>query len=96
MRSRERRLAGERDKFQAVIGDKSPLHSSTTAGGFDPFMACSRQPSSDSNFAMSLYKAFDIWERKDSRTAVRYRCFESLETGKFLFKAPTSIMMGSR
>jgi hypothetical protein len=32
---------------------------------------------------MSLYKAIDIWERKDSRTAVRYRCFESLDTGKF-------------
>lgn len=32
---------------------------------------------------MSLYKAIDIWERRDSRTAVRYRCFESLDTGKF-------------
>ena len=32
---------------------------------------------------MSLYKALDIWERKDSRTVVRYRCFESLDTGKF-------------
>ena len=32
---------------------------------------------------MSLHKAIDIWERKDSRTAVRYRCFESLDAGKF-------------
>jgi hypothetical protein len=32
---------------------------------------------------MSLYKAIDIWERKDSRTVVRYRCFESLDTGTF-------------
>jgi hypothetical protein len=32
---------------------------------------------------MSLYKSIDVWERQDSRTVVRYRCVESLSTGKF-------------
>lgn len=32
---------------------------------------------------MSLYKQIDVWERKDSRTVIRYRCFESLDSGKF-------------
>jgi hypothetical protein len=31
---------------------------------------------------MSTYKAIDVWERKD-RTVVRYRCFESLDTGRY-------------
>lgn len=32
---------------------------------------------------MKLYKAIDVWERRDNRTLVRYRRFESLTTGKF-------------
>jgi hypothetical protein len=32
---------------------------------------------------MNLYKAIDVWERQDSRKVVRYRCVESLNTGKF-------------
>jgi len=32
---------------------------------------------------MSLYRAIDVWERNDTRTLVRYRCFESLETGRY-------------
>lgn len=32
---------------------------------------------------MKLYKAIDVWERRDNRTVVRYRCFESLAMGKF-------------
>ena len=32
---------------------------------------------------MSIYKAIDVWERKDGRTVVRYRCLESLDTGKY-------------
>jgi len=32
---------------------------------------------------MGLYKTIDVWERKNTRTVVRYRCFESLETGRY-------------
>lgn len=32
---------------------------------------------------MTAYKAIDVWERRDTRTTVRYRCFQSLETGKY-------------
>lgn len=32
---------------------------------------------------MALYRTVDVWERKNSRTVVRYRCFESLDTGRF-------------
>jgi hypothetical protein len=32
---------------------------------------------------MSTYRAIDVWERKDVRTVVRYRCFESLDTGRY-------------
>jgi hypothetical protein len=32
---------------------------------------------------MSIYRAIDVWERKDSRTVVRYRCFESLDSGRY-------------
>jgi len=32
---------------------------------------------------MSLYRTIDVWERNDTRTVVRYRCFESLETGRY-------------
>ena len=32
---------------------------------------------------MSLYKTIDLWERKDSRTVVRYRCFESIDNGRY-------------
>jgi hypothetical protein len=32
---------------------------------------------------MSLYIAVDVWERKDDRTVVRYRCFQSLASGKY-------------
>jgi hypothetical protein len=46
-------------------------------------IACSGQPFSGSLFAMSLYRAIDVWERKDSHTVVRYRCFESLDTGRY-------------
>jgi hypothetical protein len=32
---------------------------------------------------MNLYRAIDVWGRKDSRTIVRYRCLESLDTGRY-------------
>ena len=32
---------------------------------------------------MALYRTVDVWERKNSRTVVRYRCFESLDSGRF-------------
>jgi len=32
---------------------------------------------------MTLYKTIDVWVRKDNRTVVRYRCFESLDSGRF-------------
>ena len=32
---------------------------------------------------MMLYKSVDVRERQDGRTVVRYRCVESLSTGKF-------------
>ena len=32
---------------------------------------------------MSIYRSIDVWERKDGQTVVRYRCFESLDTGKY-------------
>jgi hypothetical protein len=32
---------------------------------------------------MTLYRAIDVWERKDNGTVVRYRCFESLDSGRF-------------
>jgi hypothetical protein len=27
---------------------------------------------------MNLYRAVDVWERRDTKTLVRYRCFQSL------------------
>jgi hypothetical protein len=32
---------------------------------------------------MSLYRTIDVWERRDSGTVVRYRCFESLDTSRY-------------
>lgn len=32
---------------------------------------------------MTLYRTIDVWERKDNGTVVRYRCFESLDSGRF-------------
>lgn len=32
---------------------------------------------------MNLYKAIDVWKRLDDSTAVRFRCFESLRSGRF-------------
>ena len=32
---------------------------------------------------MSIYRSIDVWERKDGRTVVRYRCFESLHSGRY-------------
>ena len=32
---------------------------------------------------MTLYKTIEVWERNDTRKVVRYRCFESLETGRY-------------
>ena len=32
---------------------------------------------------MSIYRSIDVWERKDGRTVVRYRCFESLSSGRY-------------
>jgi hypothetical protein len=32
---------------------------------------------------MTFYRTIDVWERKDDRTVVRYRCFESLDSGRF-------------
>ena len=38
---------------------------------------------------MSTYRAIDVWERKNAHTVVRYRCFESLDTGRYCI-LPTS------
>ena len=32
---------------------------------------------------MRLYRTIDVWERRDGRTVVRYRCVESLDTEKY-------------
>jgi hypothetical protein len=32
---------------------------------------------------MNLYKAIDVWKRVNKTTAIRYRCFESLNSGHF-------------
>jgi hypothetical protein len=32
---------------------------------------------------MNLYRAVDVWERDKEHAVVRYRCLESLSTGKF-------------
>lgn len=32
---------------------------------------------------MTLYRTIDVWERKDNGTLVRYRCFESIDSGRF-------------
>jgi len=32
---------------------------------------------------MTLYRTIDVWERKNSLTVVRYRCLESLDTGRY-------------
>lgn len=32
---------------------------------------------------MTLYRQIDVWERSDGKKLVRYRCLESLNTGKF-------------
>jgi hypothetical protein len=36
---------------------------------------------------MSTYRAIDVWERKDADTVVRYRCFESLDTGRYCIQS---------
>jgi hypothetical protein len=30
-----------------------------------------------------MFKAIDVWKRVDERTAVRYRCYQSLETLRY-------------
>jgi hypothetical protein len=32
---------------------------------------------------MNLYRAIDVWKRVDRTTAVRYRCFESLQSKRY-------------
>lgn len=32
---------------------------------------------------MNLYKAIDVWKRVNRDTVIRYRCFESLNSGRF-------------
>jgi hypothetical protein len=32
---------------------------------------------------MNLYKTIDVWKRVDGTTAVRYRCFESLQSKRY-------------
>jgi hypothetical protein len=32
---------------------------------------------------MTLYKSIDVWRRVDETTAVRYRCFESLQSKRY-------------
>lgn len=32
---------------------------------------------------MNLYKAIDVWKKVDRSTAVRYRCFESLQSKRY-------------
>ena len=32
---------------------------------------------------MTLYRQIDVWERTEAKNLVRYRCLESLSTGKF-------------
>jgi hypothetical protein len=36
---------------------------------------------------MSTYRAIDVWERKNAHTVVRYRCFESLDTGRYCIQS---------
>lgn len=31
----------------------------------------------------SMFRAIDVWKRLDDSRAVRYRCFQSLQTGKY-------------
>jgi len=44
---------------------------------------------------MTLYRTIDVWERKDSRTVVRYRCFESLNSGRFSVQSADFYHAGS-
>jgi hypothetical protein len=32
---------------------------------------------------MKLYRAIDVWKRVNENTAIRYRCFESLDSKRF-------------
>jgi len=32
---------------------------------------------------MGKLRSFDIWERKNAETLIRFRCFEDLSTGRF-------------
>jgi hypothetical protein len=41
------------------------------------------QSRSDNLRTLSRYSAIDVWERKNNGTVVRYRCLESLTTGRF-------------
>jgi hypothetical protein len=41
------------------------------------------QSRSDNVRTVSLYRAIDVWERKNNGTVVRYRCLQSLTTGRF-------------
>jgi len=45
-------------------------------------------PVCDSHLAITclltnMYRAIDVWERKNGGTAVRYRCLQSLDTGRY-------------
>ena len=43
---------------------------------------------------MSLYRTIDVWERKNARTVVRYRCFEALETGRYCVQSADFYHLG--
>jgi hypothetical protein len=32
---------------------------------------------------MNLYRSIDVWKRVDEATAIRYRCFESLQSKRY-------------
>jgi hypothetical protein len=44
---------------------------------------------------MTLYKAIDVWERRDSETVIRYRCFQSLTNNKFCVQSSDFIRDGA-
>ena len=39
------------------------------------------------------YKAYDVWRRLRSTSAIRYRCFEDLETPRFCIQSSDTVTL---
>jgi hypothetical protein len=45
---------------------------------------------------MKLYRAVDVWERQDEHTVIKYRCFQSLSSGKYCVQSADFFRSGTQ